>query len=98
MAEDPNADALDQLQMFKQARVEVSQNLARAHSGLRAVESAGEKLGAVMKFLRAVERGIAGEISVCLQIYPGISSYVSNPYLCYWQHFSAFDGFEASCG
>ena len=59
----------------------VSRNLSRTSTGITAVITLGDKLGVVMKFLRAAERGVVGEISVCLQLYPDISQYVINPYL-----------------
>ena len=33
-----------------------------------------------MKFIRAVERGSIGELSLCLHLYPNISRYITNPY------------------
>jgi len=59
----------------------VSQQLARSLAGLKPVTSVDGKLGLVMKYIRAVERGVAGELDVCRQLYPGIDAYVSNPYL-----------------
>ena len=55
--------------------------ICRAPAQLQPVVTLGEKLGVVMKFIRAAERGVAGEVSVCMQLYPGLRDFVTNPYL-----------------
>ena len=56
----PEADAIDRLQFYNQAMATVSRNLSRASTGLTAITTLGDKLGVVMKCLRAAERGVAG--------------------------------------
>ena len=76
----PDADAIIRLRLFKEAMVSVSRNLARKTQGVSAVTTLGEKLGVVMKYLRAIERGTVGEVDVCRRLYPPIDTYVANPY------------------
>ena len=66
-----DANAIDRLQCFKNAMVNVSRNLSRSHTNLEAVTAVGDKLGVTMKSIRAVEKGSVGEINVCRQLYPG---------------------------
>ena len=73
LREDPGCDAVSRLQHFKRAMETVSTNLARDPLGIAAAQTTAEKLGAVMKFIRAVERGSIGELSLCLHLYPNIS-------------------------
>ena len=75
-----DANAIDRLQCFKNAMVNVSRNLSRSHTNLEAATAVGDKLGVTMKLIRAVEKGSAGEINVCRQLHTGIDGLLSNPY------------------
>ena len=59
---------------------EVAGNICKDASGwVLAVELEG-RLGITMKFLRAIEQGMLGEVAVCLQRYPHLATLVDNPY------------------
>ena len=66
--------------LFKEAMLHVGRVLtAQRHRPPEAL-SQEDRLGVVMRFLRAAESGVAGVISDCIERYPAISQYVDNPY------------------
>ena len=71
---------LKRLALLKEAIRDVATNLAKTGEGLKIACDTADKLGVVMRFLRAAEKGALGTISHCLIRYPHITSLVNNPY------------------
>ncbi|CAK0876187.1 unnamed protein product, partial [Prorocentrum cordatum] len=59
---------------------DVASGLARESTGFQAATDDEDKLGVVMRFLRAAEQRCLSAISRCLIRYPRISEFVCNPY------------------
>ena len=76
------SDASDarKLALLKEAMRGVASNLITAVSGHTEATDTEDKLGTVMKFIRATEQGALGVISVCLVRYPALGTMVDNPY------------------
>ena len=76
----PNDKGIQKLGHLKAAMRQVGLNLEKEWSGCPAAETLEDRLGATLRFIRAFERGFAGEISNCLHRYPRIRDFVTNPY------------------
>jgi len=80
----PSTSPLVRLALYKKAMAGASRSLQHAHAGYSQVSTLEDRISCGMRFVRAMERGSAAEVSKCLLTMPEISEHVSNPY--------AFDG------
>ncbi|CAK0893710.1 unnamed protein product, partial [Prorocentrum cordatum] len=74
------AEQLDRLLMFKATMKEVAFRLDTDVGRPPAATDLEDRLGVTMKFVRAVEQGLAGAISSCLERYPHLADLIDNPY------------------
>ena len=81
LAKAPDSGALQQLQLFKESMRAAAWNLDHDAPCTASDELDGEdKIGVVMRFIRASETGAAGAISDCILRYPYLKELVQNPY------------------
>ena len=59
---------------------EVASNMARTQGGVTIATEKADKMGVVMRYLRADEKESLGAISQCLLRYPHIATLVADPY------------------
>ena len=79
-ADEPQASRTRQLILLEDSVKEVGSRLDREARGHTQAVELEDRLGVVMKYLRAVENGAPGEISICLEKYPHLKELVGNPY------------------
>jgi len=77
---EPSDTAIRRLVLFKRAMCLASDNITREGVGYEQAETLGDKLGATMRLLRAMEKQRVGPIGSCLQQYHLLATLVSNPY------------------
>ena len=61
--------SLRKINLLKDAMREVISNLCKNASRWALAVEMEDRLGITMKFLRAIEYGMLGEVAVCLQMY-----------------------------
>jgi len=76
----PTDSAIERLVYFQNAMKAVSAQGNWSPAGYAAVDTAAERVGICLKYIRAVERKSTTAISVCLLLYPGLRAYVANVY------------------
>lgn len=80
LAGSPDLSGLGRLKMLKAVMRDVGMGLARDQTGLRAAADDEDRLGVVMRYLRAAEQRCPSAVSRCLVRYPRIAELVANPY------------------
>ena len=78
--ESADSSRLKQLSLLKEAMREVAIGFMGHEVGHSIATATSDKLGTVMKFLRAAEKESLSTISQCLMRYPHIAALVANPY------------------
>ena len=68
------------MRLLKDAMREVAAHTCQETRGTTATVDLEDRLGITMKILRAMERCMSGEISLCSQRYSVLGSPVENPY------------------
>ena len=76
----PEANPLAKVNLLKDAMKDVGRNLERAASVPQPAVFNEDRLGVVMKLIRGLENGFLSDVSACLERYPKVAEYVSNPY------------------
>ncbi len=80
LRECPDASKLKRLVLLKETIKEVANNMASTEVGHTVATDTSDKLGVVMRFLRAAEKEAFNTVSQCLLRYPHIATLVDNPY------------------
>ena len=76
----PHSSNVGRLRLLKDAMLQVGRTLAGQRERPPEALSQEDRLGVVMRYIRAAEAGVSGIISACLERYPAIKEYVPNPY------------------